>query len=289
MANVIEDQNQEFIPDTSAHAKPYSVGKYGERRDVLVVPEEGVYLSAHKAHDMERDAQKAYREHNPGSKYDDKSYHKLFISRGQILELAAALKANDQMQDAFEKAKADYEATCYEGTDTEDPLKTKTRIDKRRNEFRLDKSRSTIALHCTSSTGTMLNGSAVEHSHFVSIYIKTPDGRTCVEVSMTFDQLAAMLVSNMETPCTLTDYWSVNESNVRLSEVVHPPEDIRSRMQQRLQQATEELSSIAERVTIEIKNRLRANNTADVHALLSEIKSPITPALPAPDSQAPPN
>lgn len=241
MAKVKESLDEGVHPDTSAHAKGVYTGKYGDRQDRLHVPGEGFYFSEHALHDMER-AEGAQAEKRGGRRYD-KRYSKAFLSEDAVENLYNQIQVHRSLEaakDRMEQQRANYESTCYDGTDTEDPTKSDGVIHDKRNAMWIDRSQSTARMSLASGT-RYLNGSAVEHQHYVRFTITSPDGRTLVEVAMTFDQLASFLVSNMATPCTVDTYWSVNDQCVRLQEVVHPPETIHTRMEQRLNDRLDEM------------------------------------------------
>jgi hypothetical protein len=228
--------------DTLLHASPWHTGKHGDKADRLHVPGEGFYLSKHAKYDLERDAATMAKAHGDNRSTFD-LYHQLFISEDQIeawwrqIEVQRKLQQHADERVAAQKA---YEATCYPGTDTEDPTKCTNKIHDKRNEFDLDRSRSAASLTICSGH-RYLNGSAVPHQHYVRMSFDSPDGRDLLTVCMTFDQFASFLVSHSSTPCTYDDYWSLNDNCVRLTEVVKEPESINSRMSQRLNDRLDEM------------------------------------------------
>lgn len=230
-------KNDESVPqDTTAYAIPWGVGEYSKRGgpDRLLVPGLGVCLSRSAVDDMERDAMKLAEQHG------DKSYnpyYQIVISEERLRQWVETLDKHSNMQAEEAKSQAhDHERFCYPGTDTQDPTKqdSKYRVNRHRNNYDLDKSESTIRIGVRSGD-RHLNGSMVRHQHYIGMEFTTPDGRVYGDISMTFDQFAAALVSNTSTPCTWDDYWGIEQNSIRLKEVVHPPQSIDERMVERLQ------------------------------------------------------
>lgn len=258
MAKVKDSAGESVVEDTLAHAKPWMVGEYGDKRDRLYVPGDGLYLSPHAIGDMERACRKSGVAHGE-REYADR-YHKAFISEGEIeawYHLIQANKRLDEAKDRQEQERAKYEATCYEGTDTEDPTKNGCSYNDSRNCFRLDRSQSTVQLSITSGQ-RYLNGSSVQHHNWVHFEVRSPDGRKIVDVCMTFDQFAAFLVSNMATPCTVDTYWSITDECVRLQEVVKEPDTIHARMEQRLGDRLDDMHERLNAITDELDEQIAA-------------------------------
>jgi hypothetical protein len=272
-----EKPADDYPKDTTLHARTMETGKYGDQKDILYVPGEGFYLSKHATHDLERDMDAQAKKHDdPTSRFDSERCHRLFISESVVSYYNSVINTTKEMEDARERARKEYERTCYEGTDTQDPLKRKDSIHTKQNEFELDRSQSTILLSTTTATGGQwLNGSAVQHRHAVHISITSPDGRDLCDVSMTFDQFASFLVSNMATPCTVGHYWSINDQCLRLSEVVKPPEDISSRMEQRLRDRLVEMEGRMTAIQTELETQIasgKAMSKTKVAELLKQLR-----------------
>lgn len=259
MAKQVGNVEDDTPRDTAAHTRTVHQGEYGDKGARVYVPGEGFYLSKHAMHDIEADCRKMSKAHGE-REYDDKRYARGFISESEIESWCNEIRTVRAIVDAADKRaskREDYESLCYDGTDTQDPHKGGTFRDKR-NEFDLDRSRSTIHLSMVSSTGRYLNGSAVKHQHYVHLRVESPDGRQLVDVAMTFDQFAAFLVSNMATPCTLDGYWSVTDECVRLQEVVKEPETIHARMEQRMGARLDEMYARLESITDELDSQIES-------------------------------
>ncbi len=221
----------EHPEDTNAHASTIHVGQFGHKSDQLMVIGEGVYLSRHAVHEMERSFAKQNEAHG-GERYEDK-YHKMLIPERQIESWHREIQKNKEMTAARDRHREEYQKGCYPGTDAEDPTKKTGPLKDGANSFSLDRSQSTISLSMASGN-RYLNGSSVMHQNYVNLSVHSPDGRELVEVAMTFDQFASFLCSNMATSCTVDTYWSVTDDCLRLQEVVKEPDSIHERMAQRL-------------------------------------------------------
>jgi len=153
-----------------------------------------------------------------------------FIHSSTILALAQELKVRGEMRVVQDER----EHETYPESDT--IINSEDVTGKDRNKFGIDRSRSSIHFGMRrSQPGKWLNSSAVRHSHYVVVSIDGPNGRTLVEAAMSFGQFASALISNMNIPCTVIGYWSINDENVMLEERVHPPDSITDRMKQRLE------------------------------------------------------
>lgn len=98
---------------------------------------------------------------------------------------------------------------------------------------------SKISMHITrSSPGTNLNGSPIPQTRFVNITVTNQASQVIMDIAMTFEQLAHMLVSNMDTDCTLTRYF--NEGD-RKCDTVKVPESPYASMKRNLGDAHTEL------------------------------------------------
>lgn len=274
MAKVKKPTDESVPEDSSSHAKTVHQGKYGDRGDRVYVPGEGFYLSKHAVYDMERDCRKKAEEHGERP-FDDKRNHTEFISESEIeswYREIQAVKAMNAAKSKRDEQRAEYEATCYEGTDTQDPTKTGSKIFDKRNNFDLDRSGSTASLTMTScQPAKYLNGSSVRHGSFVRLAFTSPDGRRLIEVSMTFDQLASLLVSSSHTPCTIEEYWSVTDECVRLQEVVKEPETIHARMAQRLNDRLDDMQTRLDAMTKELDEQI-ASGKAMSKTKLAELR-----------------
>jgi len=248
MAKINENQSERPQP-SSEFAKPAGVGKRGDRGDTVIVPGDGVYLSRHRKYDFEREV----------NKDGVSDYHVMLIPEEAVLMWAEKIKCHRRME---ESRRAEYEKKCHEGTDTEDPAKDPNVINNgKRNYFSIDRSRSTMSISVASGTSRYLNSSAVKHNNWVLMDLTAPDGRRYGRLEMSYDQLASALVSNSPVPITWSDFWDVNEDSVLLTEVVHPPERIDQRMEQRLRDTIGGLKKITDRIRDRVNARVDAGKS----------------------------
>lgn len=280
MALEIGKNSEEVPQDSSKHAKPWSIGKYGESGDILLVPGVGVCLSRSAVNDYESEARRIAAKHGIDKFHP---YHQIVICEDDIRKWVATFDKNRSMEQVAEAKRSqvhDHEQHCYPGTDTQDPKldSSKYKIHKNRNQYDLDKSESTIGIHVASGN-RYLNGSMVKHHHYVRIEFNTPDGRRYGEVCLTFDQFASALVSNSSTPCTWDNYWGIEKDSILLREVVHKPQSIDERMAERL---NDRLNSINERFDalqakldekIESGKAMSKTNLAEVRRELDLLRS----------------
>jgi len=231
-------------PDTSLHSST-TLGR-NHKADQFYAKGEGVYLSKHAIYDLERNVPKGNDHHRAlvPEQTIIKWYHSIMAQRSLDEQAAARL----------DQRRIEHEAECYPGTDTADPTLGTVGFRDKRNQFDLDRSRSTIQLSMTTGH-RWLNGSSVTHSNYITIRVGAPDGRELVEVALTFDQFASFLVSSMHTPCTVDTYWSHNEQCVRLAEVVKPPESIHDQMEQRLGDRMDEFDRRLDDIVADIQTQ----------------------------------
>jgi hypothetical protein len=168
----------------------------------------------------------------------------MLIPQSTILDWADKIRKHGEMQMAstgkkFRKG-TEYEHLCHPGTDTRDPSRDPSKVSRSANEWRLDKSESSIFIG-VSSGSRHLNGSAVIHQQYIHIDIHTPDGRQYCEVCLSMDQFASALVGQTHVPCTMNSYWDVRPDNVLLTEVVKEPATISDRVGQRLDNRLNEI------------------------------------------------
>lgn len=276
MAIEIGITGQDAPKDTTDHAVPYQVGKYGDKADRLLIPGIGLILSKHAYRDCASNVEKLKKEMGSGT---CNSNYELLIPEEMLLDLVKSLKKYYEMhrkdanntqdtqdtqdhKDTGNYGIHDHEKYCYPGTDTRDPdldpLKNTSSAYHNRNEFEIDKSDSTIRISVPSGY-RYLNGSIVEHNKYISINITTPDSRHYCELSLTFDQFATALVSSSEVPCTIDRYWGVNKDSVMLREVVKPPLSIKERMEQRLDDRLKEFESKLADLQTKLENKINDN------------------------------
>ena len=188
----------------------------------------GYVLGYHETSELKR----AYEQAAVG---DKDSTNKILLPDELILRLAAEIKQKEILKKETEEQ--------YPGYDTRKSFNSK-----HSNHFKLDRSESSISIGVSSSTGTWLNASPIQHTSLIRIEIQGPNGRNLVCVDMSLDQFASALVSNSHTPCTVSSYWSVNDDNVRLQERVKPPESVTERMRQRLADSFSDNDEIAKKI-----------------------------------------
>lgn len=258
-----EHQPDEIPVDTDNHAAPDGTGRYGDRKDCLYVAGEGVYLSRSDVDNIRRACDAKHQEHGTDIFSKPSPFHSGFINENTIENWYSIIQASKKMRkaaDQLTEQRKEYEATCHPGTDAQDPTLSSSRINNKRDNYSVDRSRSTVSIG-TASGNRYLNGSAVEHSRWVRLTVNSPDGREICVVSLTFDQFASFLVSNSSTPCTIDRYWSVNDQDVHLTEVVKIPDSINNRMSQRLNDRLDESRKSMAELRAEIASHVDSNKS----------------------------
>jgi len=218
------DQDVDDNPDSDDHAEicPPSEMEY--------IPDDGFCI-----HDTMRKRGRDYEKR----KGERNRQNGIFLSERAVIHMHACIMKQREMAEATEENKSRRPADdYYEGTDTvRGSRKFGERTD---NHFSLDVSDSRIRISGSGSGSIWLNGSQVNHSHFILIHLHTPDGRNYGEIAMTYEQFAAAMFSGMDQPCTWMRYWSHNQDNVMLRERVKKPDSIKDRMEKRLRDSLEE-------------------------------------------------
>ncbi len=159
----------------------------------------------------------------------------MFVPEKSILAWAKEINLRrrlDAVAAEYREGLAERLQKCHPGTDAEDA--GKGGLHRVSDDYEVDHSRSTLYISACSSTGSWLNGSAVQHHRYITMHINGPDGRRLVEVGMTFEQFAAALVSNSFIPCTLEAYWSIGEGALLLRERMRPAPSIKERLDKRV-------------------------------------------------------
>jgi len=178
-----------------------------------------------------------------------------YLSEGEILAYAAAIKAHKKMTGAKSRKEQQFEEARerqHEGTDAFDDAKTGFHTQS--DTFSIDKSRSTIRIGLTQigPPGMALNGSMVRHRSAVSVELTTPDGRQLAVAMCSPEQFAAALFGNSRTPCTMQRYWSIGDDDVMLRERVRAPQSIRKRMEKRLKHRLKEQEDALHKVVADL-------------------------------------
>lgn len=184
--------------------------------DIAIIPGDGVYVHKDACRRM--------------SKHDHNDRYPIRIGEDEILELAAKIKTVRELRNYAKTREEEHAAICHDGTDAVDPDKSGN-IAHGRDMYRPDHSKSTISILTVSSNGTYLNGSATKHHEYVSIAITAPDGRALVTAD---NQLTSALVSSRAVPCTVSRFWSINNDNIQMSEIVKQPDSVEDRMRKRI-------------------------------------------------------
>lgn len=200
------------------------------KHDLNYYPGKGFIYSDHRAHDWRRAAEKAGIPDGSQSR---------FIPEGEVIGMArdaAAHRALKSAREVFLEG-VDRRAARHPGYDTTDAGKDS--MHNVSDDHHIDRSESTVHLSMVSGD-QWLNGSQVRHRNCIGMQVNGPDGRTLCRVYMSFDQFAAFLTSNGYVPCTVADYWSTNESNVRLHERVRPVDTVGERLGRRIAKRIEE-------------------------------------------------
>jgi hypothetical protein len=92
-----------------------------------------------------------------------------------------------------------------------------------------------------STTPMHLNGSLREHRNIVSLKVSDPDlGRVC-DISLSFEQLSSLLVSQAETPVTISMVYG--RDGMVYSRPAPPPVSASRRMRERIGRGSEDLTN----------------------------------------------
>jgi hypothetical protein len=91
-----------------------------------------------------------------------------------------------------------------------------------------------ISLNMVSSTGKWLRDTLAPQRHYISLTIEDIEGRIIVRAALTMDQFTHMLISNMETTCTLERFR--NENGVLAEDIVNPPPTVEEKMKDRMKE-----------------------------------------------------
>lgn len=265
--------------DSTLHARPWHVAPKGVHADIVIAIGDGVYLSRHRVSDYERSADTQMEDDTEArrSKYTPHAdeYAKLHIPEGTILKWAAIIDKARAMQGEAKARRSGqhsdrpteaYEAKCHPGTDTRDPARDPSNIESQSDEWRLDRSESTILI-TISSGDHLLNASAVRHSHAIHVSLHTPDGRNYGDFTMSFDQFAAALVSHSSVPITWNSYWSCEPGNVMLQEVVRHPEPVKDRFVKRLEAAQATVKKLTQEALQTLRDQIATGKPMGKNAL----------------------
>jgi hypothetical protein len=91
---------------------------------------------------------------------------------------------------------------------------------------------STASICTVSSTGTHLNGSIRDHNRFLALTVRNAAHQEILRMNLSFEALAELLTSSMETPVTIDHY--IGADGMRRCEPAPPPVSARVRMVERL-------------------------------------------------------
>ena len=83
-----------------------------------------------------------------------------------------------------------------------------------------------------------LNGSLRLHTRYPTLHVEDGDGRTVVELAMSFEQLAEILVGQGSTPVTLDYYW--DRDGMQQQNRVPPPVSISRRVKERVKRGAQD-------------------------------------------------
>ena len=263
----------EAIPDTTLNAHDSSVveGKPKHvRGDAVYLPELGIFtFSDHHVGDWRTQAKShgvQYEHTFPQHKIDDYIWA---IREEEILDLADKVKAFRKMSDMAKKIRAGKPVDeRHEGTDAR---KDNFHGRDYKNWSDGERSRSSVCMSRCSGT-RYLNGSLAEHQHYMSLTVCGPDGRTLVEINMTMDQLASMLVSNTLVPVTLNHYWSLSDDSVSLTERVYTPDSILDRMRQRLKDSMGNQETEFAALLKDLKGRVKPPGIVELREIIRTLE-----------------
>lgn len=107
---------------------------------------------------------------------------------------------------------------------------------------------ATVAMLKGHSTGQPLNGSLRLHSDVITVRVRNNDHREICDFQLSLEQLADMLTSNGDVPCTVNSYFGPD--GMRYSEPAPPVISAYERMQARLENQTDsQADRLAEIIT----------------------------------------
>lgn len=194
------------------------------KHDLNYHPGKGFTYSDHRGYDWSKAGRDAG--------LDDKLSAR-FIPEGEIVRMAAEAAAHRGMFEARDMFLVGVRERSqrHPGFDTLDA--GKSGMHSGSDDHKIDRSESTVHLSIMRGD-TWLNASQVKHSSTVAMRVNGPDGRQLCAVQMSFDQFAAFLTSQGMVPCTVTDYWSINDANVRMHERVRPVDTVGDRLGRRI-------------------------------------------------------
>ncbi len=242
--------------DSNLHSSTYHDWK--RPHDLVYEPGDGFFIGGTETFTMHERKKKPMPKWFDGKKG---AYGMSYMSEEAVLAMAAEINAARGMIAQTERylERADERRReCHAGTDCKSGAKDSFhRVD---DDHNVDCSRSTI--HIGRASGhTILNGSAVQHQHYVRMQISGPDGHDLVEIALSFEQFAAALTGNGEVPCTVTSYWSRNNDNVRLREIVRETPSIRKRLVARMNHRQEEQLAVMSQIVKELRETAAAGKS----------------------------
>jgi hypothetical protein len=172
----------------------------------------------------------------------------------------AALKLDGRLcPDAFESHAAnvfdDVPLIDPTGPDNEDAWREML-VEYRDNDYRgrHTLTGATASLCPTSSTGTNLNGSIRGHNRFLTFCVRNAAHQEILRLNLSFEGLAELLTSHMETPITLDRY--IGADGMPRSEPAPPPVSASARMVERLSA----VEDVREARILEIRQKIAGAN-----------------------------
>jgi len=136
-----------------------------------------------------------------------------------------------------------------------------------------EKSKSSVLMSLTSSSGSWLNGCLQPQHYFVSLEINDPNDKIVARVALSFEQAARMLLYNGTVECTLERYRDSNGNLV--TEDVERPETVHERMKNRLNETHNSLAKRLEDVRRDVYEMLNSGKVgkSNLSELLNEIET----------------
>ena len=136
-----------------------------------------------------------------------------------------------------------------------------------------EKSKSSVSMSLTSSSGSWLNGCLQPQHYFVSLTIDDPDGKNVVRVALSFEQAARMLLYNGTVECTLERYR--NSEGELVAEDAERPETVHERMKNRLNETHDSLAKRLEDIRKDVYEMLNSGKVgkSNLSELLNEIET----------------
>jgi len=129
---------------------------------------------------------------------------------------------------------------------------------------------STAGLRVTTGNGMYLNGSLREHRQVLSLTVSDAYERQVLDVALSFEQLADLLVSQGDVPVTLN--YFVGKDGMAYSRPAPPPVSVSRRMQERISRGTQDLLNRIARIRTAVDGKMGKKLQSEVTGLLDLVE-----------------